>query len=250
MLETKEQKGTLVIVVLLILMLSVVSLWDRQGFKPQNQQSGQPTEDNFLKSQAYLNYLNSLEIDKSASDKLFKEILSEEEIKQEVEKALKVDQEIQIPQIAESSLNVSSGQGQEAVENYLSAILGDMYDFNSKTYDLNSQLFSEDQSGLWKLKSGLESFYNKIKEAQTPKEALSMHKALLVSYAAYGDLIESSENFADGDQKDPWPEVYKNYVIILTSLFFQPENKIRFEFVNFIGFRIIPGNIHFICCFI
>ena len=220
MLETKEQKNILLIVGVLIVILSLVSLWGRSNFIPQSQPQDKTNGDNFLQSQAYLNYLNSLEIDKQASQELFQEILSEEDIRNEVEKALKVDQVITLPEIDERDLNISGDHSKEAMENYLSTVLGYTIDFNDQNKSLNEQLFSGDLSSTQELMENYQKLYEELKGVETPEEMLGLHKSMLKSYVSYGDLIQTSKQHAAGDNENSWPELYHDYAVVNDQLKF------------------------------
>ena len=94
MLETKEQKQYFFAVISLIVVLVVVSFWRSPSFKYNDTTDYSKVNQNILNSQAYLDYLNSVKVNKQASQDLFQTILTENDIKQEVENSLQVKQAI------------------------------------------------------------------------------------------------------------------------------------------------------------
>ncbi len=214
MFETKQQKNYLITVIVLILILSLVTFWSPSRFRPKkNVESNNQTEDTYLKSKAYLDYLKNLKIDRNASKALFQELITEDDIKKEVEGALQTNQKITPPKIDESTLNISDKKGKEAVVNYFSEVVSKTLEYNNN-FAAAQNLFS----GTIPVRQDVYNNYIRLnedlKKVEIPKEMLGLHKAMLISYSSYGDLMDISNKYTLGQKTKPWPELYRDYVII------------------------------------
>ena len=122
MLETKQQKQSLVTVLVLIIILGLVSFWSKPQFGFEDPTNRQAIEDAFVKNQeAYKKYLASINTTPEAQEKLFKEIVPESEVRMAVEEQLNIKQKIVIPVIANTQLKITSETGKVALEKYISS---------------------------------------------------------------------------------------------------------------------------------
>lgn len=226
MLETKEQKGYLVTVVVLIIILSLVSLWHRPDLSYQAPSNVGSNNQPQVDAAAYLKYLESLKVDPAASKMLFQELLSEEDIKKEVVTALGVNQPVKPPEIAQASMKISNATGREAIVDYLTDTVGPIVVFNKNTLDLNKQLFDQNTSMADTVLKEEQNLWEKLTQVAVPKEAVALHKALLSSFESYDQLLRTAEDYAKGANPDPWPQVYQNYAAInLTTQIYNAEFK-------------------------
>src|SRR3989344_1320142 len=124
MLETKEQKQTLLGAGVLVLILAIITLTSRPDFLLKELLPKDNANQNVLDAQRYLQYLESLKVDRQASLALFQKILTEEDIKKEVEGELEVNQTIIEPMIDASKLAKSAQSGRQAVLDYLAKLTG------------------------------------------------------------------------------------------------------------------------------
>lgn len=212
MLETKEQKTYFFISIALVAVLAVVTLWRHPSFQytdttdyAKQQQQAKVVAD------AYAKYLQSIQTDPNASAELFQTILTQADIKKEVQAELKTDQPITPPTVDEKSLRITSQSGQNAVVAYLSQVLPPAVDFNQKTLEINKQLFSGDASNDAILTRQYERVYKQMSTATIPKEALDVQKSLLSAYLAYGKLLDLSGQYSGGQNQAPWADVYQQY---------------------------------------
>ncbi|MCX6796875.1 MAG: hypothetical protein NTX98_00135 [Candidatus Doudnabacteria bacterium] len=214
MLETKEQKQYFTTAVVLIVVLSLVSLWHRQGPQPVENRQNQAKNNEQFNAQAYLKYLETLKIDPKASKELFQQLITKEEIKEQVEKELGADQPIKTPKVSDSQIKISTKTGSEAIMDYFANTTGIALNFNAKTKNLSQELFSENQEAPSKILPEYEKAYKQLLAVEAPKEAAALHKDLVSSFISYGVFLEVSKNFAQDSSKDVWPEVYRNYAAI------------------------------------
>ncbi|MBL8030092.1 MAG: hypothetical protein JNN11_02490 [Candidatus Doudnabacteria bacterium] len=219
MLETKEQKSNLVIVVVLIISLIGVSLWRRSSFRFSETRKYVSYNEDVENSRKYLAYLNSLSIDQKASKELFETIITKDEIRSEVERLLDVKQVVVEPELTEQ-IKVSSKSDRQELENYLSQTVSRSIEFNNQTAEMQKALFSQDYLALEKAKAALVDFKKTLLDVVVPKEAEGIHKSLLVALAGYDQLLVTAQkydpvNFERNDRV--WPDLYKSYSVINTA---------------------------------
>jgi hypothetical protein len=214
MLETKEQKQYFFSAVVLVLILSIVSACSRPNFRLANQ-GRQANQNSIEQSKKYLEYLRSIPVDKEASKQLFQTILTEEDVKKEVEQVLGASQKAQMPQISDSDLVIVKDKGEAAVTDYLSKTVSAAMDFNTRTADLSQAIFTEDKSPVVSLRGQYENFYEKLAKTPVPQEMLGMHKSLLSGFYAYGELLNTAQNYnpSDLEATSTWTQVYQSYLV-------------------------------------
>lgn len=218
MLETKAQKSYLVTAVVLIVVLSLVSFWNRSSFRYEDATDYTRPSLTQQQAEAYLNYLETLEVDPAASQLLFEEILTEEDIRKEVEEDFQINQPVVVPIIEASSLNISEASGKGAVEEYLSEIVTKTMDFNRNNDSLNNQLFAGNRQSAETIKDAYVRLLSQYLGVETPEEALKMQQALVSAYTTYGELLETNKEYAVGDNPEPWPEVYHDSIAIANQV--------------------------------
>lgn len=217
MLETKEQKQIFAGCVVLIIILGFISFWHRPDFQYAPAPHATSSSQDILASKAYLDYLNSLQISPAASKELFQQIITKEDIKKEVEQSLQTNQEIVQSQIEVQNIKASSATGQKAILDYLTNSVGPVLAFNKQTGDLNKSLFDGESNAAADILSQYQTLRSDLVKVLVPKEALSLHKDLLASFEAYGNLLKVSGDYAAQKNTNPWPAVYAAYASINQS---------------------------------
>lgn len=217
MLETKEQKQVFGGCVVLIIILAFISFWHRPNLQYVAAPVATSTSQNILASQAYLDYLNTLQINPTASKELFQQIITKDDIKKEVEQSLQTSQTITQPELDVKSIKVSSAKGQKAILDYLTNSVGPVLVFNKQTGDLNKSLFDGTNNSAATLLAQYQNLLSSLNKVSVPKEALNLHKDLLASFSAYNSLLKVSGDYAAQRNTNPWPEVYAAYASINQS---------------------------------
>ena len=213
MLETKQEKQYFFTALILIIILSIVSIWSRSNTQNQpasNQQAGNELSN----SQAYLKYLETLKVDSNASKALFLELFTQEDIRKEVELELKTDQPIKQPVISSSSISLSGKKGSAALTDYLANSTGIILQFNAQTKDASANLFSDDLTASTKVLSEYQKTFKELAAVGTPKEAVEMQKQLLAAFTTYGKFLQESKDYSQNTGQDIWPNVYFDYAAI------------------------------------
>lgn len=211
MLETKEQKRNFAVIVGLIIVLSVITFWRRTDFRYKDN-TDYAKLNSQLTAEMYQKYLASLKIDPVASKAVFQQIITEEEIRKEVEKTLQTGQKIEIPKA--ENVKVANSKGQEPLVNYLKEATTVSWVLKNRAESANQLMFGKDKETSQDLILEAQKNINKLKEITVPAEAQELQKSQLVAYEAYLRLAQLSSSYAYAETQDPWPGMYKQYYII------------------------------------
>lgn len=217
MLETKEQKQTFFGAIVLVVILSLVSFWNRPDLTYKDSPS-QGLQNSRISAEAYAKYLASLNVDQQASKDLFEKIISQQDIQKQVEEDLGVGKPVVVPQVDSTNWKISSQTGQEAVVNYLKDTVTASFNFESKASGLNENLFAENQESANTLLREYQGFVYQLEQTQVPKETVNLHKSLMTTYAAYGNVLQANKDYAKDPNLSPWATVYNNYAVVNDSL--------------------------------
>ena len=211
MLETKEQKMTLLGAGVLVLVLSIITLtshpdfvYRKEALKPPSQQA--------IDAQKYLAYLNSLKIDPKASKQLFEQILSAEEVQKAVETELKIGQKVRQSQVVNENLAPTFSPTKQTVTDYLAKVTGSVLNFDSQVADLNKNFFAETPSDSEKIAASTGKVLDEIYKLPTPADAVELRGAVINLFDSYQHLLSAAASFDSGNLTDPWPEVYGEYL--------------------------------------
>ncbi len=209
MLETKEQKQYFVTTLVLIVILVVVSFFNRTSFRYKEVPLVKKPFD-------YNAYLASLKVDVDAGRQALQQVISEEDIRKEVEKELDVNQQIVSPKIDENKILLSSQSGSEAVTEYLRGVGQASLDFANSTFDPSKNLFSAtaDSQVIEQAISNNQYALERLSKLSVPQEALNLHKAALSVYQTYLDTLRYSKAYAQNPEVDPWSKLYHDFVVI------------------------------------
>lgn len=217
MLETKEQKKYFILSLAAAAVLLGVVIFQRVDFKFSDKTDYAAKEKQAKAiALAYGEYLKNIKTDPAASAQLLKSIITEEDIRKQVEEELQTSRKITAPAVDEKTLNISSASGQQAVEDYLTQALGPILLLNKNTSGLNQNLFT-DSTAAYAIKREYDQAFSKLMGASVPKEALPVQKALVSAYITYGQLINSGSDFISQKNMSPWPDSYAQYVAVNDS---------------------------------
>lgn len=214
MFETKSQKVYFSVSVIVVVVLIAITVFQKSnfGYKDTTDYAALQAQSKAQQA-AYAVYLASIQTDPAASRELFQTILTQADIKKEVDAQLKPDQPVVPPAVDQKSLNITSASGQTAVENYLTAAMGPLVGFNQNTSELNKQLF-DDPSAADNISSQYTQAFRKLTAAPVPKEALPAQTALVSAYLSYGKLLDLSKQYTSGQNTEPWADTYQHYAAI------------------------------------
>jgi hypothetical protein len=217
MFRTKQQKQIFFTAVGLAAILVAVTFLQPTNFQYQNNTDYKKLAAQDAADQAaYIKYLNSIQPDPVASRDIFEKLITEEDVRAQIEKELDVKQPITLPHIADSSIVVGKASGKEAAVSYFTAVGSLADNFNSQVLDTSKTLFSQDSSAgaLSKAEALTSKFIADLQKTSVPPEAVNFHKAQLGALQNYRELVQTAGKYAAEEIQSPWPQVYKNYAII------------------------------------
>ena len=214
----KEQKQILYGAVVLVLILGIITLTSRPEFLFKEPAPTAPAGLTAEQAQKYLDYLASLKIDPAASQELFEQILTKEDIEKEVQAELQVGQNIANPSVDTAKLATNSTESQAAAEDYLAKLAGSVLNFNTQTVEQNKQLFVEG-ADLGNLREKTDQLVNELYSLPAPEDASSLQISAIKAFTAYKELVGVAEGYSGNADVSPWPQVYANYEVINNQAF-------------------------------
>ena len=220
MLETKEQKQVFAGCITLIIILGLVSFWNKPNFSFVDNTNYQAANNSYTKQQeAYNKYLASIDTTPATQEKMFKEIVPEAEIKAAVAQQLQTDQKIVMPEIADKQIKISNAKGKVALQKYLSQSAPIFDKLQAVTDSATGDIYNPagDPNKIDSLLADVSSAIADYEKIAVPKEAVTFHKQLIVGLGSYKDLLSLSKDYMASSTSNPWPETYKNYSIIAQS---------------------------------
>ncbi len=211
MLETKEQKQYLAATIVLIVILSVISLWHRPDLSVTVS-----TNTNAKPAFDYNAYLAAIKADPVASQKIFQQIITQDQIKQEVEQTLQTDQKIIPPVLDQNKITIDPASNKDTITSYLQNVGQNSAAFSSSTRAAAQNLFypDQDQSQLQQSITDNTALINSLYSLKAPGETKNFHQALLTVYTAYLDAQNLALAYEQNPQADPWPKFYNDFQVI------------------------------------
>ncbi|MDR3643162.1 MAG: hypothetical protein P4L74_06080 [Candidatus Doudnabacteria bacterium] len=216
MLDTPEQKQVFAGSIVLIIILGVISIWQHPNVTPVGPDYAALQQQNQQEQAANNAYLASLGTTAQAQQQIFSQILPPDQLQAAVDQALNSSQTITIPVVADSQIKISKTTGKQALQDYFNQS-GPIFDQLASLTDASqNDLYSQtgNQDNIKGLAQSISSDETALAQLAVPQEAVDFHKQLLVGLRVYGDLVSGSQNYMTGQDQNPWPDVYKNYVII------------------------------------
>jgi hypothetical protein len=170
---------------------------------------------NKAEQEQYEKLLAAIKPNKQASDQLFKELITEEEVRVEIEEALGAGQKVVMPQVSNADIRISRVTGKEAVATYMKNVAPLLSEFNKQTIPVAQGSFQDSvtvaEVGAAVARS--EVYLTSLKNLQVPQDAVNFHKSQLLIMESYKRLLQVAKEYREGENQKPWPEVYKQYVI-------------------------------------
>lgn len=210
MLETKEQKQIFAGCLALIVILGLISFFNKPNFtyKETPQTAKKPFD--------YNAYLASIKIDPKASQKLYEQIISEEEVRKDMETALQVNQSVVLPIIEDATIKLSKQSGQQPVLDYMKSVALIVQSLEDKVQPSSDIILdpNADPAATDKLIAQVSGLLDQYYQTPVPEEAAVFHKSHLASLDTFVDLLRVSKSYQMDNSADPWPMLYRDYDII------------------------------------
>ncbi len=227
MLETKDQKQIFAGSLVLILILSLVSVWHQKSFTFQDETDYISLQKKSEQQRAlYRQYLVALGTTQEAQTALYEEILPPEEVLKAVEKELDANQPIVIPEQPKTAMRVSSATGKNAVSDYVTSTQKIVEDLDWASQKAENDLLnaSGDTHNVDVLISQLQNALNEYSKLSVPQEAQNFQGKQLVALEEYLKLAKLSQSYSANPNISPWPNVYKHVSIIAESAYQAEQN--------------------------
>src|SRR5262245_13478710 len=176
---SSQQKAVIVLCTALIVMLSLITVLNRPDIALRDtvDYKAAAEQDRQLEAE-YQDYLASIKTDPSASQKLLDTLVTNDDIKSEVDAAFAFNDPVELPTIPDSALKISSQAGREALLSYFVAVGKIHNTIEQIANNLSGDLFVDDIGS-----AELERQHTQVNQAviamgsvTVPKEAVSFHK--------------------------------------------------------------------------
>ncbi len=167
-------------------------------------------------AQQYNELLASLEPNYEASQQLLEKIATEDIVKKEVETALKINQKVTIPTVADSEFTIAPRGDRPAMVDYVTRLGSIFENYNTETELARNQVYgdSADSNQIVAARAKTERLAQNLRGLPVPAEALPIQKAYLVAYDSYESFLNTAAEYAKGINPEPWDENYNNYRVI------------------------------------
>lgn len=212
MLDPK-QKNNLLLISFLVAILALITFWRRTDYHYKDNTDYVKINQAYDR-EAYKKYLDALQIDPVASQAVYQQIMSVDDVRKEVEKTLETDRDIQMPEIADSEIKISGAAGSQAVVDYIQQAATVSWVLKNRTADDSQNMFAKDKTSSDDLALETQKQLNKLKDIAVPREAAGLQKNQLAALDAYRQLADLSRQYSRGEVSNPWPEMYKQYSIV------------------------------------
>ena len=213
----QNKKYAYIIIGLAVVALAVVTVWqpgqwsfrDSTNYEARNLAAQKELEE-------YQKLLASIEPNYEASEQLLKKIASEDLVREEVETAFNVKQQVIIPQLSNSEIKISQRKDVDAVVNYLTDVNSMVENFRGSVNSGVENLYANNGSTteLAKAEQTTATLVQNFKAMEVPAPAVEVHKANVVAFQEYGQIFEDAKKYSQDTSYDPWPEFYQNYAVI------------------------------------
>ncbi len=212
-----QQKQNLITCIVLVIILGLITACSRPQFnsnKPKPNQSNISSYD----TKAYQEYLKSLQIDPKASEDLYQKVISEEDVKKQVEDELQVNQTIIMPTVDQSKIVVTNKTGSQAIVDYFSQHLSLLENWKDMVAGSSGSLGNLFDNGANSNAPQItQEFINQMYNLPVPAEAKALHESQIVALTGYQDLFSLGTSYNPNSTTKPWPAVYRDQVILETA---------------------------------
>jgi hypothetical protein len=221
MYKLQQQKKVIAAILVAVITLSVVTIANNPEFVYKSPSINTEEAQKSFKEQlererlAYQEYLKSQSIDLEASKLLFKEVVSEEEVRVMVEEELGVDQKVVIPAVPTEKLKVQSVSNGPVIKEYFDSIGRYTNDLIEKAqYSVRNMYMPEIGSNNEALAGQVNSHVESVYGLDIPQDAVVFHKAYINVYESLARQIALARSYQEsGNTELRSKDFYKELVI-------------------------------------
>ncbi len=216
-----DQKNAIIIAGLAIIVLGGITLWNRTQFRYQDTTDyAKLRQQEAAQQQAYANYLKAIKPDPVASKELFQSLVTPADIQKQVEAELDIKQKITLPELPDSQITVKSGADKQVMLDYFAKVAQLATNYNNDTLNAGKHLFNADQDpgDIGRAVQSTQTLVQTLKQTPVPAPLVSFHKAQILTFDAYFNLLTLAKQYNLNEIEDPWPQVYNRYAIINSEM--------------------------------
>lgn len=216
--KINKQQLTVAAIAALVLVLTIVSLTSRSNFTYRD-----TTDYAALKKQQQTEYekqlreytkqLEAVDGDPVASRQIMQSLVSYDDVRAEVDKALNVKQKIVLPAVADSQIHIKKTATHQDAVDYFTAWDERIRAFNDSViqdvrdgYNNNSSL--SNARAINKTEQFLDDLYNM--PVPNDPDIIAFHKGEIGLKEVHVNQLKLAENFATLSTDAPWPELYQD----------------------------------------
>lgn len=217
MFKTKQQKIIFFTSIGLAALLVIITIVSSVPFQYNNTTDYKKLAEQDAKDQAaYQKYLDSIQPDPVASKDIFQSLITEADVKKDVEAELDINQKIVLPEIADSSIVMDKNNDKTAVVNYFTKFGALTQQFNNQAVDASNSFFAPDAdpAALAAASNLSQNLLVSLQKTPVPQDAVAFHKATLATFQNYQNLAQTAADYNAQKVDSPWSTVYKNYSIV------------------------------------
>ncbi len=245
---TNEQKFKVYTAGVLLAVLLVTIIF--QPFTPSLNNSSKLRATTALAGEdrrAYEDFKNSPNDEQLASQALFKQLVSEQEVKAELDQMLGVNQVIEIPEVKDEEIRIAGTTGRAVFENYTENINSLVASYNEQLPEPEMIFAQPGNKPAVERAIAVAAEYNrKLAALPTPREAIELQRGNLVIGRQMQQMFNMVANSNLENLDDPWPkEAYQHYAIMDNQVQYIQEKfdtinqKYAAKGLNILGIQII-----------
>ena len=175
--------------------------------------------------------LASIEPNYVASQQLLEKIATEDLVRKDVETTLQTNQRIVTPVIANAEINVAARDDLPSAVNYINKAASMIENYNGTVQPKLGTIFSDnsDTTAISSARAETQKLIENLRGLPVPQSAVELHKAELASYQKYFEFLDTASAYASGNNTNPWPDIYGQYLVIDNRLDFAKSEFDRLE---------------------
>ncbi len=209
----QNRKAILLVTVSAVSILLLITLWSvsKQLFGPP----ALPSEISH-KTFNYQAYLKAVPTDPAASRALMQQLITEDDIRKEVETELQVNKPIPTRSLSDAQLKVVSASGEKPVVEYITKVATVARNFNHATGAAMPKLFRETgtPSDASAVAAQTDTLIRELALTPVPKEALQFHKSNLLVLKEFSAFARIAESYQNDPSSSPWPDIYQSFAVM------------------------------------
>ena len=208
MYNLSEKQRNIIAGIVLVLILSALSWWNREDKENKVNQAAS-NEQNILITD------DGIVTDLRASEQVLGEVVKLEDVERDINESLGTDRKIEIPEIADSALNITKVNTAQGITLYSKNIVFILEEYSIKTDEIVDRLYDDSitNSELDQIIKESEDAIEKLYAISVPRDAVDVHKSALIIFESTENLIKEAKNYKNNPTDEIWQTVYYQYAL-------------------------------------